>query len=53
MFYEIRLMAVGGGYPLIENGQVIGALGISGGTYDQDQAAAETALSALGFDIPA
>jgi uncharacterized protein GlcG (DUF336 family) len=48
-----RLMAVGGGYPLIENGKVIGALGISGGTYDQDQQAAETALSSLGFDIPA
>ncbi|WSL88280.1 heme-binding protein [Streptomyces sp. NBC_01724] len=48
-----RLMAVDGGYPLIANGHVIGALGISGGTCDQDQAAAETALSAIGFDIPA
>lgn len=51
--YHPRLTAVGGGYPLIEDGKVIGALGISGGTYEQDQQAAETALSSLGFDIPA
>ncbi|QHC23286.1 GlcG/HbpS family heme-binding protein [Streptomyces sp. GS7] len=48
-----RLMAVGGGYPVIEDGKVIGGLGISGGSYEQDQQAAETALSLLGFAIPA
>jgi uncharacterized protein GlcG (DUF336 family) len=48
-----RLMPVGGGYPVTENGQVIGGLGISGGTYEQDQQAAETALSTLGFELPA
>ena len=48
-----RLMAVGGGYPVIENGRVIGGLGISGGSYEQDQRAAEAALNALGFEIPA
>ncbi|MEU1624197.1 heme-binding protein [Streptomyces sp. NPDC020096] len=47
-----RLMAVGGGYPIIENGQVIGGLGISGGSYEQDQQAARAALGSLGFDIP-
>jgi uncharacterized protein GlcG (DUF336 family) len=48
-----RLVAVGGGYPVVENGRVIGAIGISGGTAEQDQEAAEAALSNLGFTIPA
>ncbi|MFJ6834300.1 heme-binding protein [Streptomyces sp. NPDC091209] len=48
-----RLMAVGGGYPIIENGRCVGGLGISGGSYEQDQQAAEEALTALGFDLPA
>ena len=48
-----RLVAVGGGYPVIENGSVIGAIGVSGGTAEQDQQAAEAALSSLGFTIPA
>ncbi|MFG2147132.1 heme-binding protein [Streptomyces sp. NPDC048696] len=47
-----RLMAVGGGYPITENGQCIGGIGISGGTYEQDQQAAEEALTALGFELP-
>ncbi|HEY1639641.1 MAG TPA: heme-binding protein [Streptosporangiaceae bacterium] len=48
-----RLVAVGGGYPVIENGVVIGGLGLSGGNADQDQQAAAAALTALGFDRPA
>ena len=48
-----RVVAVGGGYPVIEGGSVIGGLGLSGGTVDQDQQAAETALRALGFELPA
>ncbi|GCD93142.1 GlcG/HbpS family heme-binding protein [Embleya hyalina] len=48
-----RLMAVGGGYPITENGVVVGGLGISGGNYEQDRQAAEAALDALGFEIPA
>ncbi|GAA0354448.1 heme-binding protein [Streptomyces blastmyceticus] len=47
-----RLMPVGGGYPIIENGRCVGGLGISGGTYEQDQQAAEEALTALGFELP-
>ncbi|MET7685309.1 heme-binding protein [Streptomyces sp. NPDC005423] len=47
-----RLMAVGGGYPITDKGQCIGGLGISGGTYDQDQQAAEQALSLAGFEPP-
>ncbi|MFI5685532.1 heme-binding protein [Streptomyces sp. NPDC051636] len=48
-----RLMAVGGGYPIIDNGRCVGGLGISGGTYEQDQQAAEEALTVLGFALPA
>ncbi|RNF90145.1 heme-binding protein [Streptomyces botrytidirepellens] len=48
-----RLMGVGGGYPVIELGEVIGALGVSGGSAEQDQQAAEAALRALRFEIPA
>lgn len=47
-----RLVAVGGGYPIFENGLLVGGLGISGGTYQQDQDAAVQALQALGFDAP-
>ena len=47
-----RMVAVGGGVPITLNGQVIGGIGISGGNADQDQAAAETALRALGFEVP-
>ncbi|WP_051707914.1 MULTISPECIES: GlcG/HbpS family heme-binding protein [unclassified Streptomyces] len=47
-----RLMAVGGGYPILENGQCVGGLGISGGSHEQDRQAAEEALAALGFELP-
>lgn len=46
-----RLVSVGGGCPIVESGQVIGAIGISGGNAQQDQDAAETALKALGFEV--
>ncbi|MER7581203.1 heme-binding protein [Kitasatospora sp. NPDC097691] len=47
-----RLMAVGGGYPITDDGRCVGGLGISGGSYQQDQQAAEEALTALGFELP-
>ncbi len=47
-----RLVAVGGGYPIRENGLLIGGLGVSGGTYVQDQQIAEAALRALGLQVP-
>ena len=46
-----RLVAVGGGSPLIIDGQLIGAIGISGGTYTEDQETAEHALAPLGFKL--
>jgi uncharacterized protein GlcG (DUF336 family) len=45
-----RVVTVGGGVPIRRNGQLVGGIGISGGTADQDQHAAEVALRALGFD---
>jgi uncharacterized protein GlcG (DUF336 family) len=46
-----RLVSVGGGCPVIENGVLVGAIGISGGNAEQDQQAAEAALHAMGFDV--
>lgn len=47
-----RMVAVGGGYPILENGKLIGGIGISGGNYQQDQDAAVAALRKVGFDVP-
>ncbi len=46
-----RLLAAGGGYPILVDGAVVGGLGISGGTHEQDEQAAETALWAAGFRL--
>lgn len=43
-----RLVVFGGGYPITEQGQLIGGIGISGGHYEQDMVVAEAALAALG-----
>ena len=51
--YRPRMVAVGGGYPILEDGKLIGGIGISGGTYQQDQDACVAALTALGFELPA
>ncbi|AFJ48089.1 putative protein GlcG [Shimwellia blattae DSM 4481 = NBRC 105725] len=39
-----RIVIFGGGFPIIENGQVIGAVGVSGGTVEQDMEIARSAL---------
>ena len=46
-----RMMPVGGGYPIVANGAVVGGLGISGGNYQQDQDVAEAALRDIGFEF--
>lgn len=46
-----RLVAVGGGYPIILDGQVVGGIGISGGNALQDQQACELALKEMGFEL--
>jgi uncharacterized protein GlcG (DUF336 family) len=43
------MMAVSGGHPIIDNGRVVGAIGVSGGQNDQDLNVAVTALHAAGF----
>lgn len=42
-----RLIVFGGGYPVIVDGEVVGAIGVSGGHYSEDQKVAEAGLGAL------
>lgn len=42
-----RIMIFAGGVPLIQNGQWLGAIGVSGGSGDQDQAVAEAWAAAF------
>lgn len=44
-----RFVAFGGGLPLLENGQRMGGIGVSGGSEQEDEACARAALSALGL----
>lgn len=43
-----RLVVFGGGYPVAVEGQVVGAIGVSGGHYSEDQKVAEAGLAVLG-----
>ena len=40
-----RLMVVGGGLPVLHDGEVVGGIGISSGTPAQDQAVAQAAIN--------
>ena len=51
--HQPRLVAVGGGVPIVVGGQVVGGIGISGGNAVQDRQAAEIALKATGFEVAA
>jgi uncharacterized protein GlcG (DUF336 family) len=51
--HQPRLVAVGGGVPIVAGGQVVGGIGISGGNAVQDREAAEVALKATGFEVAA
>jgi uncharacterized protein GlcG (DUF336 family) len=42
-----RIMIFAGGVPLRRNGQVVGAIGVSGGSGTQDQAVATSGASAI------
>src|SRR4030081_309432 len=42
-----RVMIFAGGIPIKVNGQIVGAIGVSGGSGAQDQAVAEAAVTAL------
>ncbi len=43
-----RLVIFGGGYPITVDGTVVGAIGVSGGHYTQDQEVAEAGLAIVG-----
>src|SRR3954463_7213360 len=46
-----RLVIFGGGYPIQVDGQVVGAIGVSGGHYSQDQQVAEAGLEGIGAPV--
>jgi uncharacterized protein GlcG (DUF336 family) len=46
-----RVMAVGGGVPIVIGGRIAGGIGISGGNAQQDHDAAVAALAAQGFEV--
>ncbi len=43
-----RIMPGGGAIPIVEGGNVVGAIAVAGGTDEQDQQCAEAALAAYG-----
>jgi len=45
-----RLIVFGGGFPILLEGEVVGAIGISGGHYNQDMECARAALKAIGAE---
>ena len=50
--YQLTLddiVASRGGFPIVEDGHVVGGLGCSGGTGSQDEAVCQAALAAMGF----
>ena len=44
-----RLVIFGGGLPIVEGGQRIGGIGVSGGSAEQDEACALAGLTAIGM----
>ncbi|MBO9354884.1 heme-binding protein [Bordetella petrii] len=42
-----RFIVFGGGFPIKEDGAVVGAIGLSGGHYTQDMECAQAALAAI------
>jgi uncharacterized protein GlcG (DUF336 family) len=48
-----RVILFGGGLPIAEEGRVVGAIGVSGGSEDDDRACAAAGLAALGLSPPA
>ena len=47
-----RFIVFGGGYPITEDGALIGSIGVSGGHYSQDMECAKAALAAIGAPVP-
>ena len=45
-----RLIVFGGGFPIVLEGEIVGAIGVSGGHYSQDMECARAALAAIGAE---
>ena len=45
-----RLIVFGGGFPIVLQGEMVGAIGVSGGHYSQDMECARPGLAAIGAD---
>jgi uncharacterized protein GlcG (DUF336 family) len=45
-----RLIVFGGGFPIVVEGEMIGAIGVSGGHYTQDMECARAGLAAIGAE---
>ena len=45
-----RLVVFGGGFPIHLDGEIVGAIGLSGGHYSQDMECARAALAAIGAE---
>jgi uncharacterized protein GlcG (DUF336 family) len=48
---DTRIVVYAGGVPLVVDGRLVGALGASGGTADEDEACVTAAALALGFAV--
>ena len=48
-----RVVVYAGGLPLYRDGQLVGGIGASGGTAEQDEACVSAAAKAAGYDIVA
>ena len=46
-----RLIIFGGGFPIVLEGEVVGAIGVSGGHYKQDMECARAALQAIRAEV--
>ena len=46
-----RAIVFGGGYPIIEDGKIVGAIGVSGGHYSDDMEVARAGLAAIGAPV--
>lgn len=46
-----RMIIFGGGYPLVYNGKVIGGIGVSGGSVEQDMQCAQAALEVYNAEL--
>lgn len=42
-----RIITFGGGFPIVVDGEIVGAVGVSGGTVEEDMTIAKAALSSL------